>query len=359
MNVVVICESNFLNNSSGINTFINHLTTMLEKFNLNTYLVVSDLHNFEDIYTYKEKNITILSDSEYDSCLNVQTLDQQDKYIESFFKTIRKNIPNDNNIFISNSYSSTKVFEKLVDFYPKSKFYAYTHVGDIFSPTKEDLYDFSEDMNTEYLKTLRDNDFIKILTQTDCMNDRLSYIIDRDDILTIPEPLYIDDVYDIGMRDDNILIVCSNYKRKRFDLMLKYVGLSGKPVKILCYKEDGYYDIKELLLKNNIKKYIIIENINNKNVSFHTLMSKMLLHFSEIEVCPYSILEASSIIPSVINSNAQWTKSFSKISEMVDYDNEKNVLDAIGKIYSNEITKKFNLEKYQYTFENTWSNLFL
>lgn len=299
--------------------------------------------------------MTILSnDSEMSYHIKSEFMDGQNKFITCFYDTILENIDDDNNIFISNSYSSTKVFEKLVKKYPNSKYFAYTHIGDMFFPDKADSYDFNNDINIQFLNTMKSNDFIKILTQTECMNNALSRIINRDDILTIPEPLYMDNVYDIGLKDNSILIVCSNYRRKRFDVMLKYIGMIGKPVKILCHNKEGYYDIPKLMSDNGIKRYSVMENLSNSEISFHILSSVMMLHFSDIEVCPYSILEASSFIPVLINNNSEWSKSFENICEMVDYNNEDSVVEAIESIYNGEIGVKFILDDYVGLFEKKW-----
>ncbi|MGL4950115.1 MAG: hypothetical protein ACRC5M_07005 [Anaeroplasmataceae bacterium] len=355
--ILILCEASFLNNSSGINTFINHLTTMLstdEKYSV--HLIVDTNKSFSTKDIFINKNITIHIGNRNPLC-KTETMDGQYEIVREFKRIIFGKFDKDDEIiFLANSFPTTIALVNLSKEFLNSKFYSYTHVGDVIS-SNIDNYDFETKIISEYRNALKNSSIISI-SQTSCTANELSKIIDKP-VLVAPEPIYIYDEIDIDIKDDSILIICSNYKRKRFDIMLKFVGLMKKPVKILCGNENGFYDIKNLLIKHNITEYTIVEDIDNYNIGIHISMSKMLLHFSDIEVCPYSIIESASKIPCLINSNSEWGKNFpDDIVEKVDYNDEEAVMLKLNQIFSNKIVAKFNLQNYIINTKKIWDNIF-
>lgn len=371
--IVIICESYFLNNSSGINTFVRNLIILLDKIQCDTDIksitLISD--NINNLYFFKNQI------NDYNININYYAIDVESKYkmttnhhnyfmhfnesLDLFLCDIKDNIKY---IFISNSSLTTKLIINRINEIKKynSVFYSYTHIGDIFDLNKKDVHDFKIDEVTEYLKILSSDiskQHITILTQTQCMKNRLYDLTKHPNINVIEEPLYLNfDSYLPFPKTEDILVIAGNYKRKRYDKMIRLIKLANKPFKIIVGNKKKIYDIEQLIKDNNItQEFQILEELENSFVYNHICQSKMLLHVSDIEVCPYSVLEAASIIPTVINNNNYWSDSFKNICEVIDVDDDEIFLKVINDIYNNKISTKFNYIEYVDMFTNKWKNI--
>ncbi len=347
--IVLLIESFFLNNSSGINTFIKNMCIM---FPDNIIIVTDCEESIRDLSWYKKHNIQII--------YNSGSMDDysEENYKKQIISNLYKLDKTCNYIMIANSFITLSILNEynLDEFKYKTLCY-YTHIGDILDPDKKDIHDF-KDINIskifEYLK----NENINILTQTNCVKKRLLKLLNKDSIV-LPEPLYVDGLDIFKKNNKTVLIIASNYKRKRFDLMLKLLSNIDCNIKILCDSITGYYDIYHLLKTNNIstKNIVILENINHAQLKQHIIGSKCLLHISDIEVCPYSVLEASIYIPTIINNNNVWSKDFNNISYMIDPNNEKESISIINNILNTDVKTLFNYEEYKSNSKDKWVNL--
>lgn len=377
--LIIFVDSIFLNNSSGINTFVKHFMGMVDKFNhldhnrnINLNILSDDIEVlkwFIETNHVPTKYFTIDVNSEDISVKN--RYNRQMHLVISFNKfidSVKKSAKNSEYIFVTNSYFTTKILHDnmhtINKVFIKNKCFAYTHIGDIFDMSKSDVHDFERSEVDEYVKLLSTEKFkqnIKILTQTKCMMDQLSLLTNNKNIAVVEEPLYLNLNFSIvndSVKTDEILIIAGNYKRKRYDKMIKLLSIVNKPFKILVGKKVLYYDLEALIKECNIEcEYTIIENLENDFIINHILMSKMLLHVSDIEVSPYSILESASFIPAIIDNNNIWSRSFDDIGHLVncdDYDEFKRVVDDV---YNNKISSKFDLNKYTELFEKKWKEV--
>lgn len=380
--VVLFVDSHFLNNSSGINTFIKNLIFAIDKIN-----------SIQNIYKY---NINLLSDDREklvwfknmikechletdviyhdidcktiykDDPINVLKVEKHLEY--SFYKFMPKICDTTKRyIFIANSYNTTKIlYENLYSIFDSMcypELYSYTHIGDIFDMDKKIVHDYNEDEVVKYIDLFSNEEVkkhIKILTQTNCMKDQLIKITNNTNIEVVPEPLFIDMSQLIieDFKTDDVLIIAGNYKRKRYDKMIKLLKLVDKPFKILVGKKKLSYDLDELILQNEITQpYEILEDLDNELIINHIMMSKMLLHIADIEVCPYSVLESASFIPVIVDNNNIWSQSLKDIVYLINTEDEELFKHTINEIYNNKLNTKFNLNDYQNEFINKWISI--
>lgn len=303
--VYILCDSTFLNYSSGINTFVVNLFNFIhDNFTKNVYLI-TDKH-FLNINIYNKLN------AEYIDVDNVSM--NSDKYLKNYSNAIIQHFKNKNNIensiFIANSLSTTMAIDILSNIYPKNKYISYTHIGDLIH-NEYDSYDFPTKEKDEYLNILKKNNNIIVCTQSNNLCNFLKQTYNLKNVQVAEEISYVNnDLLKFpSLPNNDILIICSNYKRKRLDIMFDAISRTNYNVKLICKNIAGYYDIKKLINKYKIKVNII-QNIPNDKMIIHIKGSKLLLHISDIEFFPYSVLESSFFIPTLINSDTEWGKLF-------------------------------------------------
>lgn len=351
---VLICDSVFLNNSSGINTFIVHMCTMFKKNNVPYVLFTDDVFDISSSGISKFNHEIVCTRYKQD-----YKMQKYDTYVQDMVNRISMFKFDNDTVYIANSMPTTKVIDKISKV-NDGKFISYTHIGDFFHDDNLS-YDFSEEYKKQYFDTISNNDKIMIGTQSENIANYLTeYLPFKSDIHYLPEPLYTNERFiklDF-IKKSGAVIICSNYKRKRLDIMLKYCGMLNIPVRILCSNIIGYYDIKKLIVENNVNAKIYT-NIKNSEISFHISNSKMLIHFSDIEVFPYSILESSPYINCVINKNAMWGSLFpDELCTKVDYNDESETLETLISVYNSDNNDKLlNLEEYQNMTFNKWYNI--
>ena len=349
-NIYILVDAGFLNNSSGINTFVKHLINMfVDELNMNVKIITDNKDIILPNNCYHD--VEIISCENFTHILPVNTpIENQHLISKKIQKAILDNVNKDNeNIFIANSYSTTLTLTNIMDIYKKSNFITYTHIGDIFSPDLKYCFDFSSEITNAYLDILKNNKKIEIFTQSETMKKQLLKVLDDEEIniKVVTMPVFVDFSFNDFEKYNDVIIICSNYKRKRFDKMFKFLQGSNLKIKILMHDTKGYYDIEKLGKEYELD-IDIYKDIPNEYVQLHICSSKMLLHFSDIEVYPYSILESSFFIPVVIN-NAEWCNSFKEMAILTDYESNYNMIKTELK------TKPINnYKKYRDMFLKDW-----
>lgn len=326
-NFYILCDSTFLNNSSGINTFVVNLFNFVKNnFNYNVYLV-TDKH-FLNVNIYNKLQ------TEY---INVDNISMNTEtylkvYSESLVNHFKDKININNSIFIANSLSGTIAIDILSKKYPNNKYISYTHIGDLIHE-EENSYDFPSKEKEEYLKIFKKNNNILICTQSENLCCFLKNKYKLKNVLVAEEISYINKklLNFPSLINNDILIICSNYKRKRLDIMIEAISKTNYKAKLICKDINGYYDIKHLIEKYKVK-LSVIKNIPNDKMIIHIKDSKLLLHISDIEFFPYSVLEASFFIPTLINSDTEWGKLFpDDITYKVNSRNPEEIAKKIEK----------------------------
>lgn len=346
---LILCDSTFLNNSSGINTFVRHLYSNRSKEHA-VRIITDDV--FINKNEYSECNMDYI-DIEF---MSMDEINYIDKYSQAMSKYIIKNYNhNEQIIFVANSLATTKVLDNISSEFINSKFITYTHIGDLLH---DDIlnYDFPEKDKKEYIKIVNENDKIFFGTQSENLKNYINTLTPNK-VMTLLEPILGIEKTVLDLQFDNILIICSNYKRKRLDQMLSIAGAVGKPTKIILGKIDGYYDIVELAKKHKVKIQIL-QNIPNKEIMFHVKNSRVLLHISETEFFPYSILESAFHIPCVINSDTNWGKLFpDDMCLKINNRNLNEYVETIKLLYTNNYELKSNYYSYMIECNEQWDNL--
>lgn len=347
LNVYILCDSTFLNNSSGINTFVVNLYNLLIS-RYNVYVVTDKCFLNADLYIkynmmYVDLKNIFMDDKNY---INY--------YSNKLSDYILNNINhNDKNIFVANSLATLKTLDIISNTFVNSKFLLYTHIGDLLCDNT-DYYDFPKEDMENMIKIVSQNKKIVVGTQSYRLANFLSSIFEK--VITLYEPIIQYNTFSkINVQFDNILVICSNYKRKRLDLVIRYAGELGIPLKILCTKRNGYYNLQQLANKYKTKLQIF-ENIPNKDILFHIKTSRILIHFSEIEFFPYSILECASYIPCLINSNTIWGKLFPDFVDKVSLDDTNdNIKKRIIEVF-NCGKPQLDIKDYMNKCEEQWVN---
>lgn len=346
---LILCDSTFLNNSSGINTFVRHLYA--NRTNKHDAKIITD-GVFINKNEYNDCNMDYINMD----FMSMDEIGYTDKYSQIMTQHILDNYDcNKEIIFVANSLATTKVLNNISSKFINAKFITYTHIGDLLH---DDItnYDFPEKDKQEYIKIVNENSKIFFGTQSENLKNYINTITPNK-VLTLPEPILGIDKSVLDLQFDNILIICSNYKRKRLDQMLNIAGKIGKPTKIILGKIDGYYDIIELAKKYKVKIQIL-QNIPNKEIMFHVKNSKVLLHISETEFFPYSILEAAFHIPCIINSDTKWGELFPEnMCFKINNRNYDEYVDTIKLLYKNDYINKPNYHSYMLECDNSWDDL--
>lgn len=327
---IIICDSKFLINSSGINTFVKNLCKLFYINKIEYYLYTDYNTKISDIYT---KNISI-------------------KQTKNIFDTLSKLNVNTKYFFIANSLDSLIILDKLSHIYKESKFMYYTHIGDIIHDDFNS-YDFSIEDKNLTINIINNNNNISIGTQSYNLYNLLNKKY-TNKIYTLFEPLYIENninnikkykIYDI-------ISIMSNTKRKRIDKIIKLTSKNNFNTLLATYSYYGYYDIRNLCIQNktNIN---VVENIFNDYIPEYCMYSDIMLHSSNIEVFPYAILECASYIPVIIDINGLWSNLFpDEYVYKCNFDNNDELLNTIKIAKNNKL--KFDLNKYMNLCEKQW-----
>lgn len=362
--ILILCDSGFMNNSSGIYTFIKYLSKLFTDLDYSITLLseypCDNLCNFilnlDNLNISFPKNI-VKSNYEYKRETYNYIEFQENVSIPSYKIGIKEYLENTKPIMIiANSYASTKaMIESDVNCIKLS----YTHIGDLLDEKNKDLYDFDDDSTKEYLNLYKNNE-IFIGTQTVGTKNKLEKIINRNTgIFHLNEPFYIlEEILDFYNEKQGIIIISGNYKRKNYEDMLELVSGTDIPITIICGNPiHGNDNLHELIYKKNIKKYRIIENIDNSFVHNIINQHRLMIHLSNIEIFPYSVLEGLCSVPCIINGNSVWGEYFLEDCIKLKYSNVNEHKNKLIDIYNNyEKYNTFKIGEYIKNTTSMWQN---
>ena len=239
------------------------------------------------IYTFI-KNINYLFKNSYN--IVVVATNKIDTNNFPFFVTNDIKLLKNSDLVIINCLESLK---KYINLNIKKNHIFVTHMPDILND------------NSETLNLLINNKDIVIATLSYNLKKFLKHKL-KNKVIKLSLPCVKKDII-FKNKTNNILIISSQEKRKNYELMLRSLSYQDNKIKIICQKT---IDLISLVKKNNIK-YEILSNINNDIIPTIIYNSKLLIHMSESEVYPYSILESLAYnIPVILNKNSIWCKCF-------------------------------------------------
>lgn len=312
--VILLCSSCMLYENSGIYTFIKNTINLFSKIG-------------EEILLYTDATNVISEANIIRDCEHLISVCE-------------------NNIIISNDYTSLKWIKDVVHI-AKSCYY-YTHIGDMFHD-KLDFYDFEYAETIEAIDTIKNNK-INILCQTYQIKEYLQTVFNNTDIYVAGEPLIEmnDDIF-VSKFENTALCIMSNLKRKRIDDVIRICKSLNYSLILITSSNNGYYDINKIA-KDASVDVKIFTNVDNSYMPLYYSMSTFLIHFSEIEVLPYSVMEALKYIPVFINNDAYWNNFISdEYVHKIDKNDFKYILDNVDKF------KNFDYNKYMEETKKQWS----
>lgn len=377
-NIIFMLESGMINEYSGINTFMRHFVTMYKKEFKNTHNLFLLTHNIEDLDLRIQTEliadgVTILGSKK----------NSQPKYMDmSNVLEMAKDHNGENilldSILITNTINSLEYVKDPELLKTVQKLIHYTHIGDILS---EEFvkYDFDKKVvenyynNLKYFKSIDTDNKFKILCQNQSIKDIMDRKIETNaDIIWMP--LYVN-YTKFRMHADHVISIGGNYKRKRWDLMCHFISNRKKFLKIdkmkwyCAVKKEGSYNISELASRYDLIKDMTVNRVQNNTVSNLIDNAKYMLFLSDIEVCPYVILESIFKIPVVISDNF-WGQGMQEYVRECEI-NKNNVIlinhDNIDKFdlceFESRITKNTNKDIirsyniYHDKFVSQWKNV--
>ena len=311
--VILLCSSGMLYKNSGIYTFINNTINLFSQLGEEILLYTDATHSNSDFNVIKD----------YQHLASVC----------------------ENNIVIANDYISLMWVKDVVSI-AKSCYY-YTHIGDMFHNNVE-FYDFEQSETDEAIEIIKSKK-IKILCQTSQIKNGLITMFEDADIYVAGEPLIeMNNDITIPKIKNTALCIMSNLKRKRIDDVVKLCEKLNYNLILITSGQHGYYDLNNMI-KNSRIEIKVFSNIDNIYMPLYYSMCDFLIHFSEIEVLPYSIMEALKYIPVFINNDAYWSNFISdEYVHKIDKNDFQYILNNLDKF------KNFDYNKYVEETKKQW-----
>lgn len=332
MKIIMICRNNFLVNNSGINTFITHMETLCDNIKIKYEIIT------ENYTEGKIKHDNVFYVNSFNNCV----------------KQLYEKYKNENNLYICDGLETLELMNDLSFKLNFGKFLYYTHIGDIIHEDK-DNYDFSLEEKERTLNILNNNNKIIIGTQSEELKNYLLHTFSNKKVVCLLEPLYINTPEICDFKVYDVCSIMNNTKRKKIEKVINLCEKLNISLNLISSGLFGYLNMVNIL--NTTKcKINFLEKVPNSNIPSCIALSKILIHFSDIEVFPYSILESASIVPVVINNNTLWGKLFpDDLVYKVDYNDYDECNRIINEILKNP-KPKMDLQKYQKDCETRWKN---
>lgn len=364
--IAFVIDSFFIGNTSGIFTFVKHFAKMCQNLGYVLDLIVDqydgievprkfDTSNVSYFYTsgfHDTRNLSLMYKMTYESKVRPEIFARSFKNYLTEFKPIA---------VVSHSFSSTIALYKLKPLLDELgiKPLAYTHIGDIMCPNNVDLLDFGDDITLNYIRLLKHLPF-SVGTQTLASQKALDKMHLKSKPLLLPEPYYEpQSFYKTPSGTRGVLIVSSNYERKRFDLMFEILSITGLPVTVVCglaKRKKDQKSLRQMAMDAGVQGYRQINDLPNDLMVDIIKQHRVLLHMSEIEVMPYAILEASSHIPCIVNKNAPYTDGIPGSVVKIDPDDMYECVSTIMEVYGDTYEYlSFDSREYVADCEQIWS----
>lgn len=357
--IAFLIESFFLSNVSGIYTFVKHFSKMCADHNVRLDLIMDTSYGFEAPKELNSDHVSLFASPRMlnDDCEYVAygLKFEDDVRVKAFTTSLAGYCEEfDPIMVVSHSYATTKVLKALKT---KSRKVAYTHIGDIMDANNTELLDFSSDLTRAYIELLSTLDF-EIGTQTTSSKEALEALMPEAKVTLLPEPFYVPKVvYQTADKRKGILIISSNYDRKRFDKMFEIIAITGLPVTVCAgYTGEGEHELEAMAKAAGVQGFRLLKNVPNDYLTGIIRQHKVLLHLSEIEVMPYAILEASVHIPCVVNGNAKWAQGdlpcpVTKVDIEDIFDCVMKITEAYGDSFE---YRGLDVDAYSQNAEKVW-----
>lgn len=351
--VAFLVDNYFVANSSGIFTFLVHMNTLLEKYDIRMD-IISDI-GYELPEKWDTSNVSFFFMTDYleDGKGDFWEFDEEEQTdvhtmrssFENYYTTYRPIV------VISNSCVSAWILEN----YPDINGLHYTHHGDIMAPGKTAYLGLTEKTVRQYVEVLKKAKHPHG-SQTQSSVNATQKILNQPVIL-LPEPYYKPrTIYRHNGDRHGVLMIGSNYTRKNYEQMFEIIAVTGLAAIVVTDKDS---ELKELARKKGVASIKIIEDIPNEYVEYFIKQARCMLHLSHTEYLPYSVLEAATDIPVIVNQNAPWCSNgdlpFNAIK--VDPDDIFGSACMLQEVYGDSFNYLgYDVEEYGEEAEKLWIN---
>ena len=350
MIVGILVDAFFLGNESGINTFVKHTCRMFRNNDVETYLLLDGTITDERVEkAYLDMGVKIWSDQGDLVRYHTKEHDEQ-AVLPSFERLLVKFKELGPSLVLANSYVTTQAITA-IDMGDCKKA-TQTHIGDVMSLDHKDKWDFS---TSQDFIDLLNSDKVDLICQTDGVRTKHLEVLDKRTKAFVCHEAYFESNFTHQLRKvrEGAICIAGNYKRKNIEQVIDLCAQAHIPLTILTTCKDSPDRISlDLYAKQEGCKFNIIEKLGNQFVTSHIKSHKIMIHMADIEVCPYSVIEALPHIPCIIKDDVPWTHNFFKQAIKIEKDDYKAVLE----VYNNsEKYDTLDLKEYQETAWKQWS----
>lgn len=351
----ILCDGYFIGSGSGINTYIRHLSRMFIEMGYDVHLI-TDTPIGEKLTSmnYQKMGVHVHPPTQktYNE-VRPHTIDFEYDYVANEFLVYAIEFVKEYNpiAMFANSYGTSVAIKNIPNYNGKTGLI--THIGDVMSPSFESVWDYQPDVTGAFLSEI-DNDDIDLICQTEGVKKtHLRVLKNRTNAVVCHEPLYVNANFQLRKERNGVIVVAGNYKRKKIHDVIRMCGKAGLPLTIITNRNacDFDDDLDIACIRYGVE-FDIIENIANDFVIPHIKSHRLMLHMSDVEVCPYSIIEAMPFIPCVIKKDVPWTDGFyPEYTIKVDIDD----IDVLKEAYENyDQYPTIDLVEYQKECKASW-----
>lgn len=336
--VLFLIDYIYMKNKNGVYTFMKHFIKLMNDIGITVDVASTNyFNNILDLHGLNFKQHYVLEKEYFCDNTIANWTDVISKYTESYQV----------DLIVTNSFMTASAIEKLG---LEDNSIIYTHLSEVL-----DEKNYSHHPESKQYRRFMSNTNMKIVTQSKELAIEFGKILNKE-VMCAYEPIYYTDTINI-FKKNGIIVIGTNDKRKNYETMLRYIGLLDIPVTMIC-NNANITNLHSIVSKYNISQYRIIESIHNDMIGNMISQHKLMLHFAELEVCPYVLLEGMKHIPCIINGNSKWGRSFFSPAIKIDISNEEASLELINNIYNNyEEYELFDNVSYMDICKKQWINI--
>lgn len=270
MKIGIVNDKGTYFNGSGIHTFVAHSTALFDLLNV----------DYDFIHTTRNSNTGY-----------VPTRTDDGNYLKDTMNVIKQYIDDQNpDILLFNEIRFITYCYKFMRNFPDMRFIYYNHCSGTFkenNPELTNLHTLQYKYNNLEVFTCNNNN-VKFLKRAYNINSKFAV-----------QPFINENMPERTEDDGRFKIISTDYPRKMIPSMIKYAHAKNMNVDI--YGKINDEDILRLITKDDTVQLIPNDKILDTIKNGHAL-----LQFATLEMCPYSMLEASFYMPVIIQHDYPW-----------------------------------------------------
>ncbi|CAM0094748.1 hypothetical protein VPHK567_0309 [Vibrio phage K567] len=350
----IMIDGYFVSSGSGINTYVRHLCqTLIKDLGYDVTLFVdTPIEEKVSLNQYNKIGVNIVNANE-NYRVRTFTASFEENHVARVFKDICQPWVDEHKpvAMISHSYGTALAVRDL-EF--DGKKCIVTHIGDVMAPDLPDLWDFEDHTVRSFLQSLDNND-IDLVCQTEGIVDNHLKVLknrDRKSCIVCHEPFHVAIDRQLRPVREGAIVVAGNYKRKRLHDVIDVCAKADIPLTIITGDKTGYGEDLDMYCIKQKVRYNIIEKLANDFVVPQIRSHRIMIHLSDIEVCPYSVIEAMPYVHCLVKKGAPWThKFYPEYTTRIDLDD----IDIVKDAYENyDKYETMDLAEYQKSVNDSW-----